>query len=87
MNHLDLSPEAITAYATAAVSVIGALGSFIAAICSFLKSRRLSRILADAKERETYAVCPHCKKKIHLSQMDFHLPNGAIDNDLDGMED
>lgn len=85
--NLDLSPEAVTAYATAAVSVIGAIGSLVAAIMSFFKSRRLARILDDAKERETYTVCPYCKKKIHLSEMDFHLPSGALDNDLNGEAD
>lgn len=87
MNSLDLSPEAITAYATAAVSVIGAIGSLVAAVMSFFKSRRLARLLDDAKARETYSICPFCHKKIPLSEMDFHLPSGVVDNDLDGLAD
>lgn len=50
-------------------------------------SRLVKRALTKAKERDTYTICPHCHRQIKLSQIDFRLPSGDKDNDLDGKPD
>lgn len=50
-------------------------------------SRLVKRVLNQAKKRETFTVCPHCHKKIMLSDISFRLPTGEIDNDLNGKPD
>nr|CAI9752420.1 hypothetical protein YKEOBPQY_YKEOBPQY_CDS_0008 [Microvirus sp.] len=48
---------------------------------------RASRMLDDAKKRQTYLICPHCSKKVYLSEIDFHLPSGSLDNNINGLPD
>lgn len=65
------------------VAILTALSALLAAI----HANRFKRYLDKAKERETYAVCPHCKKRIPLSEIQFHLPTGEVDNNLNGKPD
>lgn len=71
--------------------VIAASFAFVAdMIIAFvvgLNSRLVKRVLNQAKKRDTFTVCPHCHKKIMLSDMSFRLPTGEIDNDLNGKPD
>lgn len=78
-----MSTELITAISSAA----GALASLVVAIASLIKAHKANEMLEKAKLRETYGVCPHCKKKIPLSQISFYLPDGSLDNNLDGLPD
>lgn len=71
----------------AIAGIITALASLIAVIVGFRKSFKLKEALEEAKARETYIVCPGCKKKIPLSEIDFHLPTGQVDNNLNGKPD
>lgn len=59
----------------------------IAAIVLLVKSKSFSLYLKKAKQRETYTVCPHCKKEIPLSELSWHLPSGEVDNNLNGVPD
>lgn len=65
------------------VSACGALVTVITA----LKTKKFVDYMNNAKQRETYVECPRCKKKIPLSEINFHLPSGEIDNDLNGRPD
>ena len=82
-----MNQDLIIQVTTAGVAIAGALTAIINAIVAGKRSARLAQQLEQAKERETYAVCPHCGKKIHLSEMSFRLPSGALDNNLDGKPD
>ena len=72
---------------TAVCSAIGAAAGVAMAIISLVKSRKASKFMQAAKARETYAVCPHCKKKVPLSELPFFLPDGSKDNNLNGVPD
>lgn len=85
MNYL--SPEFLTAFATAAASIAAAIVSVIKAIQAAKRAEKAQKLLDDAKSRSTYSICPECGKKIYLSDLQFHLPSGAFDNDLDGVPD
>lgn len=82
-----MNTDFIIQVTTAGVAIAGALTAIINAIVAGKRSAKLAQQLEQAKERETYAVCPHCGKKVHLSEMTFRLPSGAVDNNLDGKED
>lgn len=82
-----MNQDLIIQVTTAGVAIAGALTAIINAIVAGKRSARLAEQLEQAKERETYATCPHCGKKIHLSEMSFRLPSGALDNNLDGKPD
>lgn len=82
-----MNQDLIIQVTTAGVAIAGALTAIINAIVAGKRSARLAQQLEQAKERETYATCPHCGKKIHLSEMSFRLPSGALDNNLDGKPD
>lgn len=79
--------EILVEFGSLALAVSSAIISVINAIVSARRSYKLSQELDAAKERETYIECPHCGKKIHLSEMSFRLPSGALDNDLNGKPD
>ena len=82
-----MNQDFIIQVTTAGVAIAGALTSVINVIIAGKRSAKLAQQLEQAKERETYATCPHCGKKIHLSEMSFKLPSGALDNNLDGKPD
>lgn len=67
----------------------GTLGvlDFVMACVITHRQKALDRALKEAKMRETYVICPHCEKKIPLSELSFHLPDGSIDDNLDGIPD
>lgn len=69
------------------LTTLGAIAGAVVAVCALLRGRRLEKYLDQAKARETYTVCPHCKARLPLSDLVFHLPDGAVDNNLDGKPD
>jgi len=73
------------------VGYIGTAASAILAVISCWRAHKIKvtcdKILNDARERKTYANCPHCGKKFTLDEITFHLPGGAIDQNLNGTPD
>lgn len=61
--------------------------SIFSLIRSKLKTRMIEKELSYIKERQTYAICPHCKKKIPFQELEFHLPDGSKDQNLNGIPD
>ena len=80
---MNITPELITA----ASGCIAAATAFVVAIVSVRKNLRIEKALDEAKQRETYIICPNCKKKIPLSEISFRLPSGEVDNNLNGKPD
>lgn len=80
-------PVWITTASTALASVIAAITSFIVAVRNARKTAKVEKLLEDAQERQTYVICPRCKKKVRLSELAFHLPDGSLDQNLDGIPD
>lgn len=78
-----LSPEVITA----AASAVAAVTALVVAIVNGVRAVKLERQIEAAKQRETYIVCPHCGKKAPLSEVSFRLPDGSLDNNLNGKPD
>lgn len=72
---------------TAICGAIGAIAAITTAVVSLIKAHQVKVALEKAKQRETYCVCPKCKKKIPLSELSFYLPDGSKDNDLNGIPD
>lgn len=87
MSIEDLAQLDWVAIGTCAAAVSGAIVATITAIVSARKTAKLEKALDAAKARETFAVCPRCKKKVLLSELSFHLPSGARDNNLNGLPD
>lgn len=79
--------EELPELATLGVALVSSIVAFISGIVSYRQSSKLGKQLQVAKERETYSICPHCGKKVYLSEMSFRLPSGAVDNNLDGKAD
>ena len=72
---------------TAICGAVGAVAAIVTSVVNLVKNHRIKIALDKAKQRETYAVCPNCKKKIPLSELSFYLPDGSKDNDLNGVPD
>lgn len=53
----------------------------------FRLSGSMRKVLKAARLRGTYTICPKCGTEIKLGDTDFLLPDGSIDNDLDGKPD
>lgn len=85
--NIDFAQLDWVAIGTCAAAVAGAIVAVISAISSARKTTKLQRALDDAKARETFTICPRCKKKVLLSELSFHLPSGARDNNLNGLPD
>lgn len=64
-----------------------AIASAVVGVISVCRGYKFTKYLNDARQRETYIECPHCKKKIPLSEISFHLPSGEVDNNLNGKPD
>ena len=75
------------AFGSAVAGIITALAGLVAGIIAIRNSKRISQALEEAKARETFTVCPNCKKKIPLSEINWHLPTGEVDNNLNGKPD
>lgn len=69
------------------VSIFVALVSIGVAVSSILTAKITSSAIKKAKSRGTFTICPHCHKAIPLSDLDFRLPDGSIDNNLNGVPD
>ncbi len=69
------------------VSAVGVVIGCISGIVSFLYARSFKKYLHEAKLRGSYTICPHCKEKVLLSQCHWHLADGSIDDDLNGVVD
>lgn len=52
-----------------------------------VKGAAVKKLLMQAKERNTYVVCPHCGKPIQLEDVTFFLPGGFVDSNLNGIPD
>lgn len=63
------------------------VGSISAAVASLVRQRHITRALNDAKQRESYVVCPRCNEKVPLSEISIHLQSGELDNNLNGVPD
>lgn len=61
--------------------------SIFSLIRSKVKTRMIEKELDLIKERQTYIICPHCKKKVAFSELEFHLPDGGKDQNLNGIPD
>lgn len=72
-------PELVTGTIAICTAIVGVL--------NVVNSHKFTRYLDAAKQRETYIECPHCKKRIPLSEIQFHLPSGEVDNNLNGRPD
>lgn len=79
--------EFLQVYWPQLVSGIVAICTAVAGVIALIQTKKFSRYLDAAKQRETYIECPRCKKKIPLSEINFHLPSGEVDNNLNGRPD
>lgn len=79
--------EFLQVYWPQLVSGIVAICTAVAGVIALIQTKKFSHYLDAAKQRETYIECPRCKKKIPLSEINFHLPSGEVDNNLNGRPD
>lgn len=73
--------------ATSIVSVLTSLGSLVGMIVCLVKTHKANKVLKDAKSRKTQVLCPKCHKKSPIDEVHFILPDGALDNNLNGVPD
>lgn len=67
--------------------VVTSIGSLVAAIVSLVKVHKANRVIADARSRKTQVLCPKCHKKSPIDEVHFILPDGAKDDNLNGVPD
>lgn len=79
--------EFLTAYGASIASAIVSAAAAVCGICSLVKAHHAKKILKDAESRMTMVKCPYCHKKSPLSQVSFILPDGSVDNNLNGVPD
>lgn len=77
--------------ASVIVAICGVIGSACTAIISLINASRTKKEMHDmmekAKENGSYAICPKCSQRIPLEDLEFHLKDGALDNNLNGIDD
>lgn len=71
----------------ALVSLVGGITALVVVLVNAKNTKKITTALDEAKQKSVYFVCPNCHKKIPLSEVDFHLPSGAVDNNLNGKPD
>lgn len=65
---------------------IAALVLTVSTVFGIVFSKQLSKRVTVAR-KVTFTKCPHCGELFRLSDADFILPNGKVDNDLNGIPD
>lgn len=70
-------------------SVLSLVTTIVTGVSLSLRHKlKLTRCdLEKARLNHVYFTCPKCGKKVTLSEVTFKLPNGDVDNDLDGFPD
>lgn len=69
-------------------TLIGSIATAVASLANSINARRsCKKLLQVARSRSYWTTCPHCKKTIYLNEIAFHMPDGAIDDDLNGVAD
>lgn len=76
-----------TIVAGAICSVLAGLAALVVSIVNAKNIRHIDSHIAQAKRRGTYLVCPKCKKEIPLADVHFLLPDGSLDDNLNGVDD
>lgn len=71
----------------AIVSVLAGLSALVVGIINARSIRHLDNAISKARRRGTVILCPHCKKETPLSDVHFLLPDGAVDDNLNGVPD
>lgn len=67
-------------------SSLAALVLVVSTTFGIVFSRQLSKRVKEAR-KFTFTKCPHCGGMFRLSDADFILPSGEVDNDLNGIPD
>lgn len=65
---------------------IASLVLIVCTVFGIVFSKQLSKRVKAAR-MVTFTKCPHCGEMFRLSDADFLLPSGDVDNDLDGVPD
>lgn len=65
---------------------LAALVLMVSTVFGIVFSKQLSKRVTVAR-KVTFTKCPHCGQLFRLSDADFLLPNGKVDNDLNGLPD
>lgn len=73
--------------AGALCQIIAACGAVLIGIVNAKNIRHLDAHINQAKRRGTVVVCPKCKKESLLAECHFLLPDGSIDDNLNGIPD
>lgn len=70
------------------ISVVSLAASVVLAVYTKVSNGLLKKRISDAQNNGNYIICPHCKKAISLKDVvHIYLPDGSIDDDLDGKAD
>lgn len=69
--------------------VIAALfsGTSLCSIISLVRTLHLSSALKKARESKYWTTCPRCHKKIYLDELVLRMPDGAVDDNINGVPD
>lgn len=68
-----------------AVSLFG--GTSLCSIITLLRTATLSKALKNARESKYWSTCPHCKRKVYFDELSWRMPDGVLDNNLNGVDD
>ena len=77
-------------WTTAAAAIVSVISSISALIFSLIRAKAVKDIkkaLDDAKKKDTRIVCPKCHKESSLREVHFLLPDGSLDDNLNGVAD
>ena len=78
LEHFDVIVYAVS-------SVLVAFGTF--AGVSIGQLAKIKKLLSRKHSSGYRVVCPHCKKESNLEDVHFILPDGKIDDNLNGVPD
>ena len=73
--------------AGALAQIFAAVAALVIGIINALNIRHVDQHINQAKRRGTRVVCPVCKKESPLAECHFLLPDGSLDDNLNGIAD
>lgn len=70
------------------ISLASLFASIVLAVYTKVSNGLLKKRIREAQDNGNYIICPHCKKAISLKDVvHIYLPDGSIDDNLDGKAD
>lgn len=70
----------------AVLSLFGS-GTAVSIVRTVLLTKALAKQLDQARKDKYWSKCPHCGETVYFDELRWHMPDGLLDNNFNGIPD